>query len=296
MRSNIKTFTATVTQYDILTGKSIEVSGLRLRIRGVVPPATETKSMAVPSENRLPMPRSIVRARSHGTSLSWVFFICPFARSFALLTHDIGVSRLRARVSASSTRQQQQAAIGEENNVGRVSAKNIEVRGRSTATVDRIILVEDVRIGRPSRGWVLSSWASNSERKRRHAGRYWRFVQVVRRPGRRRVQKYNDRRPNTDHRAERPRECQEGFQFRLAQGRAKEKGSADRGPPWERLDRLKVMSYIYVIVCVYRGKTGRQVGVTVAGHAVSLRLFVVSRPRAFLLKIYSSQVADEVIL
>lgn len=232
MRSNIKIFTATVTQYDILTRKSTKVSGLRLRIRGVVPPATETKSMAVvPSENRLPMPRSIVQARSHGTSLSWVFFICPFARSFALLTHDIGVSRLRARVSASSTRQQQRAAIGEENNVGRVSANNIEVRGRSTATVDRIILVEDVRIGRPSRGWVLSSWASNSERKRRHAGRYWRFVQVVRRPGRRRVQKYNDRRPNTDHRAERPRECQEGFQFRLAQGRPKEKGPADRGPP-----------------------------------------------------------------
>lgn len=60
MLSNIKTFTATVTQYDFITLKSIKVSGLRLRIRGVVSPASETKSMAVPSENRLPMPRSIV--------------------------------------------------------------------------------------------------------------------------------------------------------------------------------------------------------------------------------------------
>lgn len=67
--------------------------------------------------------------------------------------------------------------------------------------------------------------------KGRHAGRYWRFVQVARRPGRRRVQKHDDRGPNTDNRTKRPRECQEGFQFRLAQGRAEEKGPSDRGPP-----------------------------------------------------------------
>lgn len=48
-----------------------------------------------------------------------------------------------------------------------------------------------------------------------------------------------------------------------------------------RASRSSQGNALYDIVCVYRGKTGRQVGVTVAGHAVSL-LFVLSRPRTSL--------------
>lgn len=49
-----------------------------------------------------------------------------------------------------------------------------------------------------------------------------------------------------------------------------------------RASRSSQGNALYDIVCVYRGKTGRQVGVMVAGHAVSLRLFAVYRPRTFL--------------
>lgn len=143
----------------------------------------------------------------------------------------------------------------------RVSGEEVRPSKRETdppLTVDRgIILVSKTSVQVvEDRG--LSSWASNSGGKRaRHAGRYWRFVQVARRPGRRRVQKHDDRRPNTDHRTKRPRECEEGFQFRLAQGRAEEKGPSDRGPPWERLDRLKVMPYTILSACTGEKPVGR---------------------------------------
>lgn len=172
-----------------------------------------------------------------------------------MLTHDIGVSRLRARVSAIINNR---AAVAAATNEGRTRVGE-EVRGRSTETRwTGSSLSKTSEQDGPER--AFSSWASNSEeeiRDRRHAGRYWRFVQVVRRLGRRRVQKYDDRRPNADHRAERPRECQEGFQFRLAQGRTEEKGPADRGPPRERLDRLKVMPYTILSTCTGEKPVGR---------------------------------------
>lgn len=90
---------------------------------------------------------------------------------------------------------------------------------------------------------MLSSWVVRRGEKR-HAGRYWRFVQVVRRPGRRRLQKHDDRRPDPEHRSKCTRKCQEGFQLRFAQGGNKEEGSIDRGSTRERLDRIKVKFHV----------------------------------------------------
>lgn len=79
--------------------------------------------------------------RSDGTSLSWIFFICPFARSFALLTYDIGVSASGTRISNSNKRGRSKQR--------KRSAKKT-VRGRSTVTVDGILDEDDVRVGRLS--------------------------------------------------------------------------------------------------------------------------------------------------
>lgn len=59
--------------------------------------------------------------------------------------------------------------------------------------------------------WETTSWTKQGDERSRHAGRYWRFVQVLRRPGRRRLQKHNYRRPDTNHWPERSRICEEGF-------------------------------------------------------------------------------------
>ena len=195
------------------------------------------------------MPRSTVRARSHVES--------PYLglSLFARLPVRLPCWRtILAYLGFGHAYQPSSTTAAAATNEGRTP----RVRGRSTGTRwTGSSLSKTVRTGRFA---AFSSWASNSEagiRRRRHAGRYWRFVQVVRRLGRRRVQKYDDRRPNADHRAERPRECQEGFQFRLAQGRTEEKGSADRGPPRERLDRLKVMPYTILSACTGEKPVGR---------------------------------------
>lgn len=69
---------------------------------------------------------------------------------------------------------------------------------------------------RPGRQLIRSSRvkdgiAKQADERSRHAGRYWRFVQVLRRPGRRRLQKHNHRRPDTDYQPERFRIHEEGF-------------------------------------------------------------------------------------
>lgn len=53
---------------------------------------------------RLPMPRSIVRAFTRNLFiLDFLYLpVCPLARSFALLTHDIGVSASGTRISISN--------------------------------------------------------------------------------------------------------------------------------------------------------------------------------------------------
>lgn len=196
------------------------------------------------------MPRSIVRARSHVES--------PYLGLFLFARLPVRLPCWRTILAYLGFGHAYQPSIN--NSSGNSNSSNQRgkntcrrrtprVRGRSTGTRwTGSSLSKTSEQDGPERAFAaaFSSWASNSEaeiRRRRHAGRYWRFVQVVRRLGRRRVQKYDDRRPNADHRAERPRECQEGFQFRLAQGRTEEKGPANRGSPRERLDRLKVMPY-----------------------------------------------------
>jgi len=52
---------------------------------------------------------------------------------------------------------------------------------------------------------------TKQDKRLRHAGRYWRFVQVLRRPGRRRLQKHDHRGPDTDYRPERSGIREEGF-------------------------------------------------------------------------------------
>jgi len=126
------------------------------------------------------------------------FFLLFLCRSFALLTCDIGIS-------ASGT----PIIINDNSDCRRLRGSSFAERA-STWTVEIVIPVSiDDRLGRPE--WRATSRVRHGGERSRHAGRYWRFVQVVRRPGRRRLQKHNHRRPDTDHWPKRPRVREEGL-------------------------------------------------------------------------------------
>lgn len=126
------------------------------------------------------------------------FFLLFLCRSFAFLTCDIGISASGTPIISSSSNA---SAPGAFEAIPRREGKYLD--GNRHPRLAR----------RSSRSYrVRNDFANETgRRKSRHASRYWRFVQVVRRPGRRRLQKHNHRRPDTDYRPERPRICQEGF-------------------------------------------------------------------------------------
>lgn len=129
----------------------------------------------------------------------FLLFLC---RSFALLTCDIGNWHIGFGHAYHHQRQQR-----------RFDSKRLRgnslPRGHRPWTVEIIIPGHrDNRLGHHE--WKTTLRTRQGGERSRHASRYWRFVQVVRRPGRRRLQKYDHRRPDTDHWPKRPGVREEG--------------------------------------------------------------------------------------
>lgn len=147
---------------------------------------------------RLLMPRIALRSQD---LLIFVFsFFCSFAVRLPFW-RAILAYRLRARLSSSAAAATPQL---------QAPSRRFFAERATTWTAEIIILDQrDDQLGRA--GWGTTSRTRQDDERSRHAGRYWRFVQVVRRPGRRRLQKHDHRWPDTDHRPERPRVREEGF-------------------------------------------------------------------------------------
>lgn len=147
----------------------------------------------------LPITDASNRAAVTGSPYLCFFSLLFFCRSFALLTYDIGNIGF-----GHAYHQRQQQRLNSWRFRGEPSPRG-QLLGRwapSSPILGR-------RLIRSSR--VKDGVAKQADERSRHAGRYWRFVQVLRRPGRRRLQKHNHRRPDTDHQPERFRVREEGL-------------------------------------------------------------------------------------
>ena len=148
-----------------------------------------------------PMPRNALQSLSQNFLIFVFSFICSFAVRLPYW-------RAILVISASGTLSSSAAAAAAATPQLLAPSRRIFAEREAIWTVKIIIPNQHDDLLGVKWETVLRT---KQDKRLRHAGRYWRFVQVLRRPGRRRLQKHDHRGPDTDYRPERSWIREEGF-------------------------------------------------------------------------------------